>query len=800
MTNCPRFLRFLCWFRSLWPGNIGRAVLCLSVLGVLAVVQGETITMQNGLQYEGLIGQVSGIGADPLDNGKIQRIFVIDNGLSRTYLSERLHISRVGGELPNWEIIKIPNHPAREGKRLASVGRILYAEPFDRYGRRRLMLSGANSSGQMPFVQAITEINPLYIKVEGIRGKNSAVSDMRIKTSSIPREILSQILMNYVDRKDPDDRLRVVRLYIQAERYRDARAELQKVISEFPELKDLNAQVNVLGQAMARRVIDEIEMRRDAGQHAIVDAIIRVFPTDGIANETLLKVRDIEREIQAQKDRCEKILVRLAKDAEGLTDPAQREVVAVVLEEIDVELNLNSVDRLVDYERLAGDKALTAQQKLALALTGWFLGPGNGEEDIAVATSLISVRDIVKKYLSTATVFEREDLIKQLNEEEGGAPKYVADLIAHLKLEPNLPEPVVPGMYERTVPPQRDLPSIKYTIQLPPGYDPYRRYPCILALHGGTSPKHPINWWAGPYSSTHQRRLGQASRHGYIVLAPEWTQPLMAGYEFLPQEHHAVLSSLRHAMSDFSIDSDRVFLTGYSKGANGAWDIALAHPDLWAGVILFSGDGHKYVTKYWQNAKGLPLYFIFGELDDSQLVDNAIHLDRYLNQSGFDCTVVEYLGRGHERFGDEIQRVFDWMGMPANRRDFARREFEMVAMRPFDNFFWWVEVDGYPSKSMVSPYAWASEGKRTNPASTRCIIKGVNRLEVRTVARHVRIGLTPDIVDFADGVKISVNGRRLRDELVGLEPNAETILEDVRTRGDRLHPFWAILETRGSRR
>ncbi|MFP6675836.1 MAG: peptidase, partial [Pirellulaceae bacterium] len=135
----------------------------------------------------------------------------------------------------------------------------------------------------------------------------------------------------------------------------------------------------------------------------------------------------------------------------------------------------------------------------------------------------------------------------------------------------------------------------------------------------------------------------------------------------------------------------------------------------------------------------------------------------------------------------------------ANRRDFARREFEMVAMRPFDNFFWWVEVDGYPSKSMVSSYAWASEGKRTNPASTRCIIKGVNRLEVRTVARHVRIGLTPDIVDFADGVKISVNGRRLRDELVGLEPNAETILEDVRTRGDRLHPFWAILETRGSR-
>jgi hypothetical protein len=273
----------------------------------------------------------------------------------------------------------------------------------------------------------------------------------------------------------------------------------------------------------------------------------------------------------------------------------------------------------------------------------------------------------------------------------------------------------------------------------------------------------------------------------------------MAGYEFLPQEHHAVLSSLRHAMGDFSIDSDRVFLTGYSKGGNAAWDIALAHPDLWAGVILFSGDGQKYVTKYWPNAKGLPLYFVFGELDDSQLVDNAIHLDRYLNQSGFDCTVVEYLGRGHERFGDEIQRVFDWMNKPANRRDFARREFEVVAMRPWDNFFWWVEVDEYPSKSLVSPYAWAREGKRTRPASTRCAIKGFNQLEIKTMAHKVRIGLTPDVVDFAEAVQISVNGRRLRDEVKNLKPDAATILEDVRTRGDRQHPFWATIETRGSR-
>ena len=42
---------------------------------------------------------------------------------------------------------------------------------------------------------------------------------------------------------------------------------------------------------------------------------------------------------------------------------------------------------------------------------------------------------------------------------------------------------------------------------------------------------------------------------------------------------------LRDAMRRFSIDSDRVFLSGHSIGGDAAWDIGLAHPDLWAGVI-----------------------------------------------------------------------------------------------------------------------------------------------------------------------------------------------------------------------
>ena len=44
-------------------------------------------------------------------------------------------------------------------------------------------------------VQGITELTPLYAKVEGLQGApNSVVWDMRIATSSIPPDMLDRIL------------------------------------------------------------------------------------------------------------------------------------------------------------------------------------------------------------------------------------------------------------------------------------------------------------------------------------------------------------------------------------------------------------------------------------------------------------------------------------------------------------------------------------------------------------------------------------------------------------------------------
>ena len=105
--------------------------------------------------------------------------------------------------------------------------------------------------------------------------------------------------------------------------------------------------------------------------------------------------------------------------------------------------------------------------------------------------------------------------------------------------------------------------------------DWHRRYPAIVTLHGATkTPEQQIDWWAG-----------QASRYGYIIIAPQWAAEHQTQYQCSLREHTVVLDCLRAAFQRFSIDTDRVFLSGYSMGGDAAWDIGLAHPDLWAGVI-----------------------------------------------------------------------------------------------------------------------------------------------------------------------------------------------------------------------
>jgi predicted esterase len=349
----------------------------------------------------------------------------------------------------------------------------------------------------------------------------------------------------------------------------------------------------------------------------------------------------------------------------------------------------------------------------------------------------------------------------------------------------------VHGYYELRVPGLSGEGHVPYYLQLPPEYDPYRRYPAIVTLNGtGSTPRMQLDWWAGE-PDEQGKRNGQAARHGYITIAVDWQKPSQRQYEYSARAHHAVLACLRDACRRFAVDTDRVFLSGHSIGGDAAWDLGLSHPDLWAGVIPIVAVADRFCSHYWENARHVPFYFVAGELDGDKMQRNAKDLDRYLRHR-YDVTVVEYLGRGHEHFYEEIHQLLEWMGR--RERDFFPEQFRCATLREWDNFFWWVEMHEFPPRSTVDPVGWPPrrgtralkvEGRITN-----------NNVFIKTASRRVGVWLSPELVDFQRRVTVTVNGRRIDSGRSPIQPDLATLLEDVRTRGDRQHPFWLKVQNR----
>jgi len=719
-------------------------------------------------------------------------IVMCDDELTRTMVSKRRVVKTDPGQGESGvERIRIPQRVPDAGRRVVGVGQILGTTPFDEYGRRILSLGTAG--GRIDIVQGITQIAPRWTSVEGILTERPHLLDMRIATSSIPRDVLRRVIDQHLDRTNPDDRLRVVRLFLQAERYDDARQELDEVLRDFPDLAALAQQRKDLAALAAAKLLDEVLLRGRIGQDRLALDLLERFPADDAGGETIELVREARDRYRERQDSATGLVADLRRRVTQLDEEGDRREAAAFVDEIEQGLSFASLDRLTTFGRLGTDPEMPAEAALAMAINGWLQGAGAADRNLKLALSSLRVRTLLIDYLRATDRKDRDAIHARLEQEESFDAPTVAAIARQMRPPLDPGAEVAPGLHAVEVPGLEGEGSQRCLVQLPPEYDPLRKYPAIVSLHAAwSSPQNQIDWWAGMPGPDGQRR-GQAARNGAIIVAPAWARERQSSYEFSAREHAAVLGAVREATRRFSIDTDRVFLSGHSTGGDAAWDIALAHPDLWAGLVAISPAAGRYVNHYWHNARTLPIYIVAGELDAASFGRNTMDLDRYLAK-GFDATYVEYRGRGHEHFSDETMRIFDWIGR--RRRTFFPPAIDAVSMRPWDRFFWWVEMEQAPARTVVLPSQWppapgvrpfAIEAK-TMPAKS---IPASN-LSVHCGADRVRIWLSPELVDFSRPLTVTLDGRRLwKDPVI---PDKRLLLEDLRLRADRQHPFWAVID------
>jgi pimeloyl-ACP methyl ester carboxylesterase/tetratricopeptide (TPR) repeat protein len=792
---------------ALWLNRV-RSRRLIAVLFSLLISLGlygqeTTLILKNGMAIgpgeRGYVSMVSKHSSNTVAKEGVaaRPIAFIDDGLRYTFVNQNL-IQTEGARAAPLQRIETGNASLKAGDghpRIQAVLGALTVTPFDPFGRRVYVLNTATDPAEV--IQGITELSAAYVRVEGLNSKQPYEWDMRLALNAVPPDRLREILINHADPANPQSWLNIVALYSDARRYLEAREFLEKSIQKFPELENQRPKLKQFDQLHANQMFEEVSLRAKAGQVRLAESLLRGFPLERLSLETKIKIETRLNEIVEYQNRIASTREFLRQDAAAISNPEEKIKLEPILQEIDSKLSVNNLVWLADYLRLRDDATMTSDQRVAMAISGWLLGTGQSGDNLPVMISAWEARDLVRQYLQVDSAAARQSLLDRLKAMEGGNPRIVAKMLGQLDPPLPLPEmPLKPGRYVLEVPNSKDSLGLvaSYTLQLPPEYDPQRRYPCVVTLHGPfAKPGDQLDWWTGPYNADFEMCIGEASRHGYIVIAPQWAAAKQPQYNFTEDEHARVLRSLRDAMRRTSIDSDRVFLSGHQMGGDATWDMALAHPDIWAGAVLIGAYNEKYATQYSSNGRYLPFYFVVGSIEGNPppLSDKYTgdQLDLMLKSSRYDCMLTVYQGRGRDHFQEELPRIFEWMNLSSHRRRPPPDEIDVSTARACDRIFWWLEIDELTGDNISNPYAFKRERSKVDANRMPVTENGIRVSSFS--GKSCTLWLNPDIVDFSKKVKFSVKGKSKNLDLL---PDLQTILEDVRTRADRQHPYWAKVE------
>jgi hypothetical protein len=344
---------------------------------------------------------------------------------------------------------------------------------------------------------------------------------------------------------------------------------------------------------------------------------------------------------------------------------------------------------------------------------------------------------------------------------------------------------------------------------LPIGYDPTKQYPVVLRLHGFNPANPPyVRWWA--VDSRHGMADSEYGNHeGVIYIEPHGRN----NTAYLGLGDADVVRVVALAKQRFSVDPDRVYLSGDSMGGWGTWNVGTRHPDLFAalGPIYGGVDYHASlseealagltpVTRFladrgssWSMADSLlnvPIFVHHGDVDRAVPVDFSRYGVRMLQRWGYNVRYFEMPGYAHEDLGT-MGSLIEWF--LEQRRESAPRHVRLRTAELQNASAYWLAVTQFERPDRFAVVDAEVTGGNTLRLDTQ------NVLSVR---------LTPGapLVDPAQPVRVVWNGAvhtaSLRDGAIILGDAIATGAKNSRVAGslgDIINtPFAVVVGTASS--
>lgn len=198
-----------------------------------------------------------------------------------------------------------------------------------------------------------------------------------------------------------------------------------------------------------------------------------------------------------------------------------------------------------------------------------------------------------------------------------------------------------------------DYEIIHYLLYLPEEYttDVEEKFPLLLFLHGGGESGNDIE-----KVKTHgpPKLIEEGKEFPFLVLSPQNI------YHKKFWDEQAVIALLDTILSRYNVDSNRVYLTGMSRGGYGAWTIAMQYPERFAALAPICG---ATPLPYARWIKDIPIWVFHGAQDETIPVEESIEIVNYLLELGADVKLTTYPNLGHNSWDTTYANpeLYQWM-------------------------------------------------------------------------------------------------------------------------------------------
>lgn len=255
----------------------------------------------------------------------------------------------------------------------------------------------------------------------------------------------------------------------------------------------------------------------------------------------------------------------------------------------------------------------------------------------------------------------------------------------------------------------KDEGRLLYRILIPDNYDANVAYPLVLSLHGGggrgddnmsrgnavfpvlsTSEmraKYPC-FLVTPQSPKDDKWADEEPKHTYSLVDTPITKTMTRVYELLDA-----------LQDEFSIDADRLYITGVSMGGAGTWDCIMRRPMLFAAAVPVCANNDPSQAR---RVAHMPIWAFHGGEDKMVPTKASRDIVANLKTAGSAIKYTEYEGVGHGAAGPAYkeEELFPWL--------FSQRR-KTIDTPPAAPDGW---TDGYVLANGIRIHYWRTGGDK----------------------------------------------------------------------------------------